>query len=44
MNLVRVIYEVVRVDPDKGLICMRDGKGEKSEIRVAIEENSGRRR
>lgn len=41
MNFVRVIYEVIRVDPYEGLICVRNGKGEKSDIRVSIEENKG---
>lgn len=39
MDFARVIYEVIKVEPSGGLICVKDEKGEKSEVRVSIEDN-----
>ncbi len=41
MDFVRVIYEVVEVDPFVGLIRVKDEKGERSDVRVPIEVNKG---
>ncbi len=39
MNFARVVYDVVQVDRYAGLICVQDARGEKIEIRVAINDN-----
>jgi len=39
MVFSRVVYEVIQVDRFAGLICVKDKKGEKSEIRVGINDN-----
>lgn len=39
MDFTRVIYEVIEADPASGLIRIKDEKGEKSEVRIPIEDN-----
>ena len=39
MDFARVIYEVVHVDRLAGFISVKDEKGEKIEIRIAIKDN-----
>ncbi|HWP93419.1 MAG TPA: hypothetical protein VNN20_14595 [Thermodesulfobacteriota bacterium] len=39
MDFTRVIYEVIEADPAGGLLCIKDEKGEKSEVRIPIEDN-----
>lgn len=39
MDFVKVIYEVIQVDPLNGLICVKGEVGEKSELRVSIQDN-----
>jgi hypothetical protein len=39
MDFTRIIYEVIETDPASGLICIQDEKGEKSEVRIPIEDN-----
>jgi len=41
MDFVKVIYEVLEVDPFVGLIRVKDEKGERSDMRVSIEVNKG---
>ena len=41
IDFVRVIYEVLEVDPFVGLIRVKDEKGERSDVRVSIEVNKG---
>ncbi len=39
MDFVKVIHEVIQVDPLNGLICVKGEGGEKSELRVPIQDN-----
>lgn len=39
MDFAKVFYEVVEVDHFTGLIRVKDEKGEKIEIRIAVEDN-----
>lgn len=40
MDFARVIYEVIEADPASGLICIKDEKGEKSDVRIPIIEDN----